>query len=267
MSGKEYRNLCLQCLPEIKAVGDFIRNELGSVHSRDIVEKGINSLVTYVDKTAEKMLVDRLRRILPGSGFITEEDTVARSDSILQWIIDPLDGTNNFLHGIPHFAVSVALKSHDDLVIGIILEVNSRDIYYTWKNGGAFLNDRPITVSSTTDIRNSMIATGFPYAIPDPKPILNTLEYFMMHARGMRRFGAAALDMAYVACGRFDVYYETTLNAWDVAAGALLVREAGGTVSEFLPGRDFMQTGRIIATNGHLHQEVQGIIGKNFSPS
>ena len=177
---------------------------------------------------------------------------------------DPLDGTSNYLHRIPHFAVSVGLSSPAGMEMGVVLNAFSGECFYAWRNGGAYLDDQPIQVSETKLISQSILATGFPYKVKDVAPLIRTLGQFMRYGRGIRRLGSAALDLVYVACGRFDCYYETTLNSWDVAAGSLIVQEAGGLVSDFKNGSDFLYGGTIIASNNHIHQEVQQIISKNF---
>lgn len=264
MQGKEYKNICLACIPVIKNAGLFIKNELNNVHHDDVETKGINSLVTYVDKTAEEKLVAGLSAILPESGFITEEGTVEQGGHSTEWIIDPLDGTNNFLHGIPHFAVSVALRVDRELVLGVVHDVMSDQTFYAWQDGGAYVNGKQIRVSQTKVLSKAIIATGFPYQIDDTRHLLTTLDYFIKKARGVRRFGAAALDLAYVACGRFDVYYETTLNAWDIAGGAVIVKEAGGGITGFKDDADFLLEGKVIASNGYLHQEILDLISTKF---
>ncbi|MDA9866699.1 inositol monophosphatase, partial [Saprospiraceae bacterium] len=194
----------------------------------------LNSLVSFVDKGAERILVKELSKILPEAGFLTEEDTVEYALRPYMWIVDPLDGTTNSLLGIPHFAVSVALAHEGELLIGVVHEVNSEEQFYASKSGGAFLNGRPIQVSQRTEYRDILIATGFPYRNEyDTDKLFACLKELLMNTRGVRRMGSAALDLAYVACGRFGAYYESMLNPWDVAAGILIVREAGGKVSDY----------------------------------
>jgi myo-inositol-1(or 4)-monophosphatase len=245
--------------------GKFINDQLNRFSSSDIITKDRNSLVSYVDKEAERILVKGLSKVLPEALFITEEDTVANNmDAELTWIIDPLDGTSNFLHHIPHFAVSVGLKQGDQIVCGLVLSVVSGELFTASLGHGAYLNDKLIQVSQTDKVENAVIATGFPYQVKDEQPLMNTLSELMLRARGIRRFGAAALDLAFVAAGRFDAYYETSLNAWDVAAGVLLITEAGGQVADFRNGPDYLFGGNIAATNGRIHEELMQIIQANF---
>lgn len=264
MADKDYKNITTSCLPIVRNVGEFIKREVDKVKTKDIETKGINSLVSYVDKTAEMMLVEQLSKILPEAGFITEEKTVEQGGKSVEWIIDPLDGTNNFLHAIPHYAVSVGLKVGAELVAGIVLEPNSGELFYASLGQGAFMNGKPIHVSQTPTLSDAMVATGFPYTVDDVAPLIRTLGHFMRYARGVRRLGAAALDLAYIACGRFDTYYETTLNAWDVAGGAVIVKEAGGQLTDFSGGDNYLFGEQLIASNSKIHQEVLKAVRKNF---
>lgn len=258
-------DLCKKCLPIVQSTGDFIRKELGRVSSGDIEEKSLNSLVSYVDKTAERQLVEGLAQLLPKATFLTEEETVDNQSSSLQWIIDPLDGTTNFLHQLPCFAVSVGLHSEGELALGVVLEINRQECFYAWKGGGAFLNGRPIQVSKTPDLSGALLATGFPYhAYDQMAAYLKTFEHFMRHSRGVRRWGAAAVDLAYVACGRFDAFFEYGLNAWDIAAGALIIQEAGGMVCDFDGQNDYLFPGNVIAGNPQVGKAVQEVIGRYF---
>ncbi len=264
MLTSDYKLISEQLQPIMRKVGLFIKKELGKVSKEQIEVKGRNSLVSYVDKAAEEMLVSDLSKIIDGAGFITEEGTVEQENSDTQWIIDPLDGTNNFLHGIPHFAVSVGLSINSKVVVGQVLEVNLEELFTASKGNGAFLNDRAINVSKTNDLSDALVGTGFPYQIDDVAPLIRTLGHFMRHGRGVRRMGAAALDLAYVACGRFDAYYETTLSPWDVAGGAILIEEAGGMITDFSAEEDYIFGEQLIASNGLFHRELIEIIKKNF---
>lgn len=267
MNSKDYKKLCLEAIEVIKKTSAFIQGEMNMVSKNEIETKGLNSLVSYVDKEAEIMLVEGLGSLLPNSGFITEENTVQQDSKQYTWIIDPLDGTNNFLHGIPHFAISVALMVDDRIIIGMVEDICKKQCYYAWQGGGAFRENVPIKVSETSKVSESLIATGFPYKVEDVAPLIRTLGHFMRYARGIRRYGAAALDLAYVASGRFDCYYETTLNVWDVAAGALIVQEAGGKVTDFRGEHDYLFGREIIVANPFIHPEVQRIVSKNFVSS
>lgn len=251
----------LSLLPQVVRlatdVAAFQRQELAVFKRNDIEHKGLHDLVSYVDRASEEQLVRGLQQLLPEAGFITEEGTVAQEKKSLVWIIDPLDGTTNFTHGLPFFAISIALLSGDDLVLGLVLESNREECFTAVRGGGAFLNGQPIHVSSIQSLNESLLATGFPYYAFDKMPqYLEVLGYFMKHSQGMRRIGSAALDLAYVACGRFEGYFEYNLNSYDVAAGALLVQEAGGTVSDFQGGNNFVFGREILAANPKVHAEM-----------
>ncbi len=245
----------------------FIRSKAGQVSDKEVEIKSRNSLVSYVDKTAEKILVDGLHRILPEAGFITEEETIQQKTSEYTWIIDPLDGTTNFLQDIPFYCVSVGLVHDGEIVLGVVSDVEHRKTYYAWQKGGAWCNGQPIKVSDRLAVTDAVVATGFPYSAKKVTPqLLSAFDYFLKNARGVRRLGSAALDLAYVACGRFDVYYETSLNAWDIAGGILLVKEAGGMVADFAGGHLMLDTGQVISANAKMFPEASSII-RNFFAS
>ncbi len=244
-----------------RTAAGFIRSQVGLVQDADILEKERNSLVSYVDKQAELQLVTGLGPLIPGAGFLTEEDTTENSNQEFTWVIDPLDGTTNFLQQIPVFSVSVALAHHGEIVLGCVVDVMQDTAYYGWLGGGAWANGTRINTSKRDDLRDAIIGTGFPYYAPDDMRRLT--EIFMCvvsSARGVRRLGSAALDMTYTACGKLDGFYETTLNAWDVAAGVILVREAGGKVTDFEGGGDFVRKGQIVASNGPLHDHILALL-------
>ena len=239
---------------------------MGQVSNGSIETKSLNSLVSYVDKTAELRLVEGLEPLLPDAVFLTEEETVVQGKGKLRWIIDPLDGTTNFLHQLPFFAISVALEQQGEIVLGIVYEINRQECFYAWKQGGAFLNGRPIQTSSAAGFADCIVATGFPYHdYSRQEAYLRVLGHFMQNTRGIRRFGSAALDLAFVACGRFDFFFEYSLNAWDVAAGAFLVQEAGGKVSDFSGGNNYLFGREIIACAAGLHQEGLRILRESWA--
>lgn len=247
--------------------GEFIRSQRGKVAAESIEEKDLNSLVSFVDREAERRLVDGLGQLLPRSTFLTEEDTVANEESEQQWIIDPLDGTTNFLHQLPVFSVSVALRLAGEVALGIVYEINQDESFFAWKNGGAYLNGDPIRASRTATLARSLVATGFPYYdFARTKAYLELLERFMQETRGIRRFGSAAVDLAYVACGRFDAFFEYSLNPWDVAAGAFIAREAGARVSDFRGGDDYLFGREVIAAGPLVFPEVQQAVKQAFYP-
>lgn len=246
-------------------VGDFIKNEITKIGSNDVETKSLNSLVTYVDKEAEKQLVKQLSELIPESGFIAEEGTSDKKGKY-NWIIDPLDGTTNFIHGLPMYSVSVALAKENEILIGIVYLPVLNECFYALKNEGAFLNDLKISTSSKTLLSDTLIATGFPYYDYGKMDAYSEiLKEFMQKTRGIRRMGSAAIDLAYVACGRFDSFYEYSLNPWDVAAGSLIVQEAGGTVSDFKNKGEYLHGKEIIASNPAIHNRVFDIIDEHFN--
>ena len=245
--------------------GDFIKQQSYKRDSIVIEEKDRNSLVSYVDKTAEALLVDGLGKITPGCGFITEEDTPDVLDKEWEWIIDPLDGTTNFLWGVPVYSVSLGLKRDGKLVAGVVYEINRNELFYAHTEGNAYLNNRQIKVSTRPKLSQSLLATGFPYTdYSGIEAYMNTLKYLMENSRGLRRMGSAAVDLAYVACGRFEGFFEYGLNPWDVAGGAVIIQQAGGTVTDFSDGDGFLFGRQIIATNGLIHPELKDALARNF---
>lgn len=247
-----------RCQPLVRQCGEFIHQHFGKVGNSQADEKSLNSLVSFVDVEAEKMLVAGLRNILPEGGFITEENTVDHlSNGPWKWIIDPLDGTTNFLQGVPFFCISIGLVFEHDIQLGIVYDVVHEDYYHATKNSGAFLNDNPIEVSSKTKFEQAVLATGFPYEkYTSGAPMYTMLESVIREARGVRRLGSAALDLSLVARGTFDGYYEARLNPWDVCAGILLVREAGGKVTTFSGASKAVGGGSIIAASERIHAEI-----------
>lgn len=245
------KQICQQTCQLSEQVGAFLCQELGKVQATEIEHKQLNHLVSYVDKKAENQLIEGLKTLLPEASFLAEEGTVTPQNHPWQWIIDPLDGTTNFLHGLPFFSISLALQYEGETVLGVVHEANRKETFYSWKGAStAFLNGTPIQVSPTTVLADSLLATGFPYYdFEHMAAYLALLQQFMQQTRGLRRFGSAALDLAYVACGRFDGYFEYSLSPWDVAAGAFLVEQAGGQVADFSGGNNFVHGKEILAGN------------------
>lgn len=246
------------------SVGHFIVERRKGVFRID--EKSFNNLVTEVDKAAEEKFVEGLAKLLPNSGFIAEEGTGNRLESGYNWIIDPIDGTTNFVHNVPLYCTSVGLFDGTDIVLGVINEPNGKECFSAAKGCGAFLNGHKMEVSRTPKLVNALIATGFPYDdFARENGYFKVLRDFTHKTRGIRRLGSAALDMAYVACGRFDSFYEYGLNPWDVAAGIILVEEAGGVCSDFRDGRNMLFGEEIISSNQLIHAEMQTVIQQVFS--
>ncbi|WP_461452556.1 inositol monophosphatase family protein [Mucilaginibacter sp.] len=261
----QYTQIVNKVIEVAKNAGSFIREQRKIFDPDKIEYKGLNDLVSYVDKTAEQIIVAGLEEILPEAGFITEEKTKTKVAERFNWIIDPLDGTTNFIHGLPVFSVSIALEEYGQLVVGVVYEVNQDECFYASKGTPAYLNGKEIKVSNNTTVATSLLATGFPYYDFTKQPAyINLFTELMKNSHGLRRMGSAAVDLAYTACGRFDAFYEYNLNAWDVAAGILIVQQAGGDVFNFTGGDEVIDTRELVATNGKITEELLDYIQKYF---
>ena len=255
--------ICEQTCKLTYEVGDFIRGESSKITADAIKIKGVHDFVTYVDKAAEEKLVKELHKILPEAGFITEEKTSSIKGKHYTWIVDPLDGTTNFIHSIPCYSISIALMRDDELIMGVVYEINLRECFYAREGSGAFLNGKEIHVSGIKKLNDSLLVTGFPYQdYSRLDAYLELFKYFMEYSHGVRRFGSAAVDLAYVACGRCEGFYEYGLNPWDVAAGAFIVRQAGGVVNDFNGGDDFIFGKEIIAGGSAVFEEFLEVVRK-----
>ncbi len=263
---KHFENICLDACMIVERSANFIIEAWTKFTLKDIQEKGAHDFVTYVDKQSERMLVDGLSKLLPQSTFLTEEKTIASVEGEYTWIIDPLDGTTNYIHHLAPVAISVALYHVNEPVVGIVYEISQQECFYTWKNGHAMMNNSVISVSNRATVIESLIATGFPYYdYSKIEGMLKSLEHFFRNSHGVRRLGSAATDLAYVACGRFEAFYEYGLHPWDVAAGAFLVKQAGGKVSDFSGNNNFLFGKEIVATNDLVFNEFLTDIQKYFA--
>ena len=235
-----------------------LARDFGEIENLQVSRKGPSDFVTSADIKAEKTIFEDLSKARPGYGFVMEERGVVEgTDKTNRWIVDPLDGTTNFLHAIPHFAISIGLEREGVLVAGGVYNVVRDELFWAEKGAGAYLNDRRLRVAGRSDMRDALFATGTPFnGKPGHAKALGEIERVIAKTAGIRRFGSAALDLAYVAAGRFDGVWERGLNAWDIAAGAVLVREAGGVVTE-IDGDDFMKTGAVLASNQALAPLLQ----------
>ena len=246
----------------MKQVSLFLKESRGFDINRT-EKKGLNDFVSYVDKGSEKMLVEKLSLLLPEAGFITEEGTSEKVGLKYCWVIDPLDGTTNFLHGFHPYAISIALKEYDEVVAGVVYEVSGNESFTAWKDGGAWLNGIQDQVSKAAKLSDSLVATGFPYNdFSRIDSYMNCLTHFCKHTHGIRRLGSAAIDLAYVACGRFEAFYEYGLHQWDIAAGMLIVREAGGRVSDFSGNEKNLTGEEFLAANSLVFSEILEIVSK-----
>lgn len=247
------------------SVGEFIRVEgLSFDKSRILQKEGFNNLVSYVDKESEKKLVSTLSQLIPGSGLLGEEGASIESSNGYLWIIDPLDGTTNFTHGLPPFAISIGLTLNDKPVLGVVYEVTKKEMFHAVEGHPAYCNDQLIRASAVNSLNESLFATGFPYYdFPKMEAYLNIIRKFLKQSHGVRRLGSAATDLAYVAAGRFEGFFEYNLNPWDVAAGAFIVQQAGGIVTDFSGGNDFLY-GRQICAAGRIHPAMQSLIAAEW---
>ena len=239
-----------------------LKRDFGEVEQLQVSMKGPADFVSAADIRAERILAEELRRARPAYGLTMEESgSVSGEDPHHRWIVDPLDGTTNFLHGLPHFAISVALERNGDIVAGVVFDPIKDELFWAERGVGAYLNDRRLRVSSRRQLNQALLATGFPFhAHGERRAFLAQLEAVMGATAGVRRFGSAALDLAYVAAGRYDGFWEASLSPWDMAAGILLVREAGGYVTEIGGGMNMMTSGSILAANDRLHRPIAQLL-------
>jgi len=265
MMSLQLENITRQVIEVAKASGAMIKAERKNFSSSSIEVKGLHDFVSYVDKTSEEQIIKALNKIFPEAGFIAEEGSGYEKSSGLNWIVDPLDGTTNFIHGVPVFSVSIALMANHEIVIGVVYEINHDECFYAWKGSIAYLNEKEINVSEVTALKDSLLATGFPYYdYSRLDPYIDFFKYLVQNTHGVRRLGSAAVDLAYTACGRFEGFYEYGLNSWDVAAGSLIVKQAGGLITDFSGGGNFVFGRELIATNRLIHHEMLDSLGKFF---
>ncbi|MBW2645446.1 MAG: inositol monophosphatase [Deltaproteobacteria bacterium] len=243
----------------IQKASEFLRDRFGQAHS--IKKKGAIDLVTEADEHAERLIIDTILAEYPDHSILAEESGGVLARSPYQWIIDPLDGTTNFAHNLPCFSTSIALALNGETVFGVVENPVLQERFWAVKGEGAFLNGKEIRVSSTESLSESLLVTGFPY---DLKAIIDTLlarfQRCLEASQGVRRLGSAAIDLCYVACGRFDGFWEQNLHPWDTDAGVLIVREAGGIVTDFAGGPHQRDMKEILATNGRIHEELIGVL-------
>jgi myo-inositol-1(or 4)-monophosphatase len=261
----QLKQIINQVIEVSKEAGQFIRQERITFDPDKIEYKGLNDLVSYVDKTAEQKIVAGLEKIFPEAGFITEEKTKNRLGERYNWVIDPLDGTTNFIHGLPTYSVSIALQEYDKPILGVVYEINQDECFYAHQDAPAYLNGKEIKVSNILSLEKSLIATGFPYYDFSKQPAyINLFTELMKSCHGLRRIGSAAVDLAYTACGRFEAFYEYNLNTWDIAAGIVIVQQAGGEVVNFKGGEEVFNNRQLLATNTKITKEMLDYINKYF---
>jgi myo-inositol-1(or 4)-monophosphatase len=243
-----------------------LKRDFGEVENLQVSRKGPADFVSNADHKAEKTIKDELQKARPGYGFLMEESAPVppTDESGRRWIVDPLDGTSNFLHGLPHFAISIALEERGEIIAGLVYDPIKEDLFHAEKGTGAWHNDRRLRVSARNRMTECLIATGAPFAGKGDRPVfLGEIDAVMANTAGIRRWGAAALDLAYVAAGRFDGFWERGLSPWDIAAGLILVREAGGYVSE-MNGKAITleKSPSILASNNAIHSDLMKLLRK-----
>lgn len=244
----------------------YIQDQANVLSAGDVEEKGKQNLVTYVDRASESMLVEGLGKLLPGANVLAEESEYPITGSQYTWIIDPLDGTTNFIHGLPIYSISIALMKDTQLQIGVVYDIPRKECFYAWQGSEAYLNGKVIRVSQTTTLSSALLVTGFPYKLEGKLDrYLEIFKELIGKSRGVRRLGSAAIDLCYVAAGRMEGFYEYGLNPWDVAAGALILNQAGGKVTDFHGMDHYLHGKELIATNGWVHGQLQEIIIKHFN--
>ncbi len=247
------------------AAGEVLRRRFRERGRLQVETKGLHDFVTEVDREAEAAAVGSLRRRFPTHGVLAEEGSHAPAGEGFRWIVDPLDGTTNFIHGVPTFCVSVAVEDREGLAAGAVHDPFHGETFEARRGGGARLGGSPIACASPATMHEALVATGFPFReLRRLDRYLASFEAFVRATAGVRRAGSAALDLAFVACGRYDGFWEVGLSPWDMAAGALLVREAGGTVTDVLGGPGFMERGDVLATGSALHPEMLRITRAAF---
>jgi len=256
----DLENICKEVCILARETGSYIREQASLIRSKDVELKGYNNFVTHVDKESEKRLTKGLSKLLPGAAFIAEENTVEQSLGTYTWIVDPLDGTTNFIHGLPIYSISIALMFKGIIVSGVVYEITHDECFYAWENSPAYLNGKQIKVSDAVRLSDALLVTGFPYYEYDRlDKYIELFVYVLKNTHGLRRLGSAAADLAYVACGRFELFFEYGLSPWDVAAGSLIVKQAGGKVSDFRGENDFIFGKEIIASNNFVFNEFLSI--------
>jgi myo-inositol-1(or 4)-monophosphatase len=254
-------NLLNFVIQTAREAGGVLIDRLGRAQ---ISSKGDIDLVTEADLAAEKLIIDRIISHYPRHAILAEEsgasEEIAAGKSDWKWIIDPLDGTTNYAHGYPCFCVSIAVERAGQIEIGVVYDPSRDEMFAAERGQGATLNDRPMRVSTVDDLNNAMLCTGFPYNVRERPNFARDFVNFTMTAQAVRRDGSAALDLAYLACGRFDGFWEDGLNAWDVAAGVLLIEEAGGRVTDYRGDPLDIYTPRVVATNGRVHDAMMRVL-------
>lgn len=254
-------SLCTEVRQIARRAGAFLRDERLKFDAARVEEKSAHNYVSYVDKESERRLVEQLSALLPGAGFIAEEGSGSLANEEYCWVVDPLDGTSNYIHDLAPYCVSIALRNREELLLGVVYEVCRDECFYAWKGGRAYLNGQEIKVSEVSRPDNAFIALGFPYDADRYRPVaLHLVDRLYGFAGGTRLMGSAAAEICYVACGRFDARIEAYLGPWDVAAGGLILTEAGGKLTDFGGGDTWPDAREVVASNGRLHEWALSLV-------
>ena len=249
--------------------GSYIAQSANDIGQLKVTEKNLHDYVSEVDRNAEKIICSSITKFFPDHSILGEEyGNSGANDSDFVWIVDPLDGTTNFLRSIPHYAVSIGLLYNNELIVGVVYDPTKNDLFFAQKGQGAFLNKTKISVNHKASIQGALIATGIPYNgknLQEISSFTSTMEGLLaLQTSGIRRLGAAALDLAYIACGRYDGFWEANLKPWDIAAGVLLITEAGGIVTDLNGGYNYMKSGNILAANQHVHNSMLAVTKTHY---
>ncbi len=246
-----------------KEAGKFLKYNTGKVKSIEIKKGEERNLVSDLDKASEEKIIQHIHRHYPNHAILAEESGASDAVAEYKWVIDPLDGTTNYLHGVPVYCVTIALERKGELVAGVIYDPNMDELFTVEKGSGAYMNGKKLSVSSSSTLIASLLVTGFPYDISvNPDHAIDHFVHFLTKSGGIRRLGSAALDLAYIASGRFDGFWEVNLNPWDMAAGVLLVEEAGGRVTNFLGRPSSIYLKQVLATNGKIHDQMVSVLSQ-----
>jgi myo-inositol-1(or 4)-monophosphatase len=260
------KELLSTALAASRAGAEVLRQRLNTLTSNEIDEKGRHDFVTVVDRESEAAILQIIRAAHPDHSILAEESGYHEQNSDFRWIIDPLDGTTNYIHGYPYFAVSIAVQQRGEIVAGVVLDVSRDEEFTASKGDGAYLNGQKFEVSSVTALDRSLILTGFPFKAQQYlEDFISIFRQLLPETSGIRRAGSAALDLANLACGRAEGFWEFGLSAWDIAAGEILVREAGGIITDIEGGENFLDSGHVMAGNQEIYQHLKAMIDSHFS--
>lgn len=255
--------LCTQVQQIARQAGTFLKDERRKFDRTRVEEKSAHNYVSYVDKESEKWLIEQLSALLPEAGFIAEEGSGSLADEDYCWLVDPLDGTSNYIHDIAPYCVSIALRDKEELLLGVVYEVCRDECFYAWKGSKAYLDGKEIHVSDVSDLDKAFIDLGFPYNSDAYRPVaLHLVDKLYGFAGGTRLMGAAAAEVCYIAAGRFEARIEAYIGPWDIAAGALILMQAGGKVTDFSGGDNWQSGDEVLATNGAMHDTLMRLISQ-----